>query len=331
MIVFGRPWFLLTFLFLALAVYIYRQKYQPGSLRFPSLQLVTSLPHKYRLRSLWLPDLLRLIVMSLLIISAARPQLSQQWTTLRGKGVDIVLALDISGSMAGLDFEPDTRFGAAKNVIHQFIDKRRYDRIGLVVFAKEAFRQSPPTYDGETLHWMLDNLELAGDLGLEDGTAIGMGLAQSISMLKNSQAASRVIILLTDSINNAGDLDPIAAARIAAAMDISVYTIGLGKSGQIPYIIDDPILGEKIQLVESEIDEETLQNIAALTGARYFHAIDRNELEEIYAEIDKMEKSDIEIQQYQQKTELANIFLFPSLLLLAIEIVIRNTIYRSIP
>jgi Ca-activated chloride channel family protein len=212
-----------------------------------------------------------------------------------------------------------------------FITEREYDRIGLVVFSGQAFSQSPPTFDYEVLTGLLNEVKLALDMGLEGGTAIGMGLAQASRMLQDSTAESKVVILLTDGVNNAGQIDPLTAAQAAAALDIKVYTIGVGRPGLVPYPVDDPFFGNSTEMVESELDEESLQQIADLTGGLFFRATDTDGLRQIYDQINTLEKSRVEVQVLTQYTERAVFFLFPALVLLVIEIWLRLTILRSVP
>jgi len=299
--------------------------------RYSDLRLVSDLPRSVRLQLRWLPMALRLLTLALLIVAVARPQASREREIIRGKGVDIVLVVDISGSMTALDFEPQNRLEAARQVINEFIAERGYDRIGLVVFAREAFSQCPPTMDYDVLRRLLADVDLAPDLGLDDGTAIGMGLAQAASMLQESGAESRLIILLTDGVNNAGQIDPLTAAQAAAALDIKVYTIGMGRPGQVPFPFDDPIFGRRTQLVESEIDEETLHRIAEATDALYFRATDTAGLSRIYDQINQMEKSDVEVQVFVRYRELAGWVLFPALTLLLLDLILRYTAFRTLP
>jgi Ca-activated chloride channel family protein len=330
MLRFAHPWILLTLLLVpALAAWLWRRE-RPSTLQYSDLRLVHDLPRSWRVRLRWLPVALRLLVLALLIVAAARPQTSREREIIRGKGVDIVLALDISGSMAALDFEPENRLEAAKQVIHEFVRERRYDRVGLVVFAREAFSQCPPTFDYAVLRRLLAETALAPDLGLEDGTAIGMGLAQAAAMLQESDAKSRVIILLTDGVNNAGQIDPLTAAKTAAALDIKVYTIGMGRPGQVPFPVDS-LFGRTTRMIESEIDEETLQRVADATGAFYFRAADTTGLRQIYDQINVMEKSEIEVQVFTRYKELAGWVLFPALGLLLLELILWHTLFRTLP
>jgi Ca-activated chloride channel family protein len=277
------------------------------------------------------PDLLRLITLLLLILAIARPQTGRGLEIIHGKGVDIVIALDISGSMGALDFEPQNRLGAAKQVIGEFIKQRRYDRVGLVVFSREAFSQSPPTFDYAVLDRLLTEIDLAPELGLDDGTAIGLGLAQAATMLRGRDAASRIIILLTDGVNNAGQVDPVTTARAAAALGIKIYSVGVARPGQVLVPVDDPLLGRTTRLVESEIDEKTLQQIANETGGLYFRARDTAGLQRIYEQIDRLEKSDVEVQVLTRYSELAAWLLLPALGFIILEMLLRQTVFRTLP
>lgn len=323
---FAHPIWLLALLLIPLPALVRRKQGGPATLQYSDLQLVRGLPQSARLRLHWVPSALRLGGLALLILAIARPQTGRALEVIRGRGVDIVMALDISGSMAALDFEPQNRLGAAKQVINEFIEKRRYDRIGLVVFAREAFSQSPPTFDYPVLRRLLAEIQLAPELGLEDATAIGLGLAQAASMLTDSDAQSRVIILLTDGVNNAGQIDPLTAAQAAAALDIKVYTIGAARPGQAPVPF-----GPTTRLVESEIDEETLQQIADETGGLYFRAKDTAGLQQIYDQINQLEKSEVEIQVFTRYRELAGWLLLPALGLILLEMLLRSTFFRTLP
>jgi Ca-activated chloride channel family protein len=275
--------------------------------------------------------LLRLAIIALVIVALARPQTGQAREIITGEGVDIALAVDISGSMASLDFEPENRLEAAKRVIADFVQERPYDQIGLVVFANSAFSQSPPTVDHNVLLRLLNRVELATDLGIEDGTAIGMGLANAGNMLKDSDAKSRVAILLTDGVNNAGQIDPITAAEAAESLGIKVYTIGMGRPGQVPVRVTDAFGREQVVYQESVLDEATLQEIADATGGRYFRAEDTTSLKQIYDEISALEQSQIEIESYTRYQELAAWLLVPALIVLLSEIVLRKTAFRKLP
>ena len=241
------------------------------------------------------------------------------------------MALDISGSMASLDFQPKNRLEAAKQVIGDFIGKRPYDKIGLAVFASEAFSQAPLTLDRNALDRSLQQVELATDLGLDDGTAIGLGIANAANMLAQSEAKSRVMILLTDGVHNAGEIDPLTAAEAAKALGIKIYTVGAATPGQVPVPVQDMFGGTQIAYQESEIDEETLRQVADMTGGKYFRAEDSRGLKAIYDSIDKLEKSQVEVQVFNQYQELAGWLLAPALLLLLVAMVLKQTIFRTAP
>jgi Ca-activated chloride channel family protein len=328
---FAHPLWLLALLLPPLLALARWRRERPATLQYSDLQLVRGLPRSARLRLRGLPLALRLVALAFLVLAVARPQSGRALEVLRGKGIDTVIALDISGSMAALDFEPQNRLGAAKQVVDEFIAKRRYDRIGLVVFAREAFSQSPPTLDYAVLRRQLAQIELATDLKLDDGTAIGLGLAQAAAMLQESDAQSRVIILLTDGVNNAGQIDPLTAAQAAAALDIKVYTVGAARPGQVPIPVNDPWFGPTTQMIESEIDEETLRRIADETGGLYFRAKDTAGLQQIYAQIDQLEKSQVEVQVFVRYRELAAWLLLPALGLILLELLLRNTLFRTLP
>lgn len=305
-----------------------RQRLDLPVMLYSDTRLLEGLPQGLRVQLRHLPDVLRAVAWIVLVIGLARPQSGVSQEIIRGQGIDIVLALDISGSMAALDFSPQNRLEAAQQVIGDFISRREFDRLGLVVFARDAFHQSPPTLDYDVLHKLLDDVRMAPELGLEDGTAIGMGLASAANMLRTSTAASRVIILLTDGANNAGAIDPITAAQAVALLGMRVYTIGMGRTGLVPVPIDE---SGNTQLVQSDLDETTLQTIAQTTNGLYFRAEDLTGLEEIYAQIDTLERSNVERQVYVRWSEQAEPFLWAGLILLIIERGLRHTLFQTIP
>jgi Ca-activated chloride channel family protein len=328
---FAHPLWLIAVPLLPVLLVALRKRRQPAALQYSDVSLVEDLPRPPRLRLRWVPDVLRIAALVLVLVAIARPQSARHLEIIRGRGVDIVIALDISGSMAALDFEPTNRLGAAKQVIDGFISKRRYDRIGLVVFAREAFSQSPPTFDYAVLRRFLGETDLAPELGLEDGTAIGLGLVQAAAMLEDSDAESRVIILLTDGVNNAGQIDPLTAAQLVEALDIRIYTVGAARPGRVPIPVDDPFFGSTTQMIDSEIDEETLQRIAENTGGQYYRAEDTTGLKRIYDEIDSLEKSEVEVQVFTRYKELSGWLLLPALGLILLERLLRSTLYRTLP
>ncbi len=269
---------------------------------------------------------LRVLTIALIIIAIARPQSTLSWKNEESEGIDIVLALDISSSMLARDFQPD-RLEAAKDLAIQFIAGRRNDRMGLVVFSGESFTQCPLTTD----HRVLINFFRDIKSGMiEDGTAIGMGLATSVSRLKDSDAKSKVIILLTDGVNNRGAIAPVTASELAQTFGIRVYTVGVGTEGMAPYPVPTPF-GIQIRNVPVEIDEETLQEIAQNTGGEYFRATDNKKLKQIYEQIDQLEKSKIEVKEFSQKDEEFLAFVLLAAFLLLSDMILRNTLLRQIP
>ena len=273
-----------------------------------------------------LPNILKIIASIFLILAIARPQSSTNWEESTTEGIDIILSMDISGSMLAEDLKPN-RLEASKNVAIDFISKRKNDRVGLVIFSGESFTQCPLTTD----HSVLTNLFKDVKSGMvEDGTAIGMGLATAVNRLKNSDAKSRVIILLTDGVNNKGLVAPFTAAEIAKEFGIRVYTIGVGTEGFAPYPFQTPF-GIQYQDVEVKIDEKTLQDIATVTDGKYFRAINNNKLKEIYKDIDKLEKSKIEVTEFHKKSEEFLKFAFISLICLLTSFILKITYLRQIP
>lgn len=272
------------------------------------------------------PFVLRMAAVAVLIIILARPQSTNSWQNTSTEGIDIVMAMDISSSMLAQDLKPN-RLEASKDVAVSFINGRPNDNIGLVVFAAESFTQCPLTTD----HTVLLNLFKDIQPGIiQDGTAIGLGLANAVSRIKDSQARSKVIILLTDGVNNAGEIAPVTAAEIAKTFGIRVYAIGVGTRGKAPFPFQTAF-GIQYQDVDVDIDEPTLKQIAATTGGQYFRATDNASLKEIYSEIDKMEKTKISVQQYSKKQEEYKNWALLLFALLLVEILLRNTLLRNIP
>lgn len=279
-----------------------------------------------RLRSL-LP-LLRILSFIALVIALARPQEVLKEEEITAEGIDISLVIDLSSSMLARDFKPD-RLEVSKRVATDFVEKRKYDRIGLAVFAGEAFTQCPLTTDHRVLKDFLGELKCGN---LKDGTAIGMGLATAVNRLKDSEAQSKVVILLTDGVNNAGYIKPITAAEIAREFDVKVYTIGVGSTGDALTPIQRTSNGQyRFGLARVEIDEALLKEIADMTGGRYFRATSPEALERIYAAIDRMEKTEIEVTSMRRYSEEFRHFALLGLLFLVLEILLRYTILRTIP
>ena len=278
---------------------------------------------KNRLRDL--PQIFNILAICLLIIALARPQSSTNWEESTTEGIDIVLSMDISGSMLAEDLKPN-RLEASKDVAVDFISKRINDRIGLVIFSGESFTQCPLTTD----HNVLINLFKDVKSGMvEDGTAIGMGLATAVNRLKDSDAISKIIILLTDGVNNKGVVAPFTAAEIAKQFGIRVYTIGVGTEGYAPYPFQTPF-GVQYQDVEVQIDEETLQNIATVTDGKYFRATNNSKLKEIYKDIDKLEKSKIEVTEFHKRSEEFSNFAIPAFIILLFGFILEKTYLKQI-
>ena len=331
---FASPWVLSLLLIVPMLGVIYilaRGRTKPATMKHAATSLARGLPRSWKITMRPVLNVMRLAIITLTVFALARPQIVQGRETISGEGVEIALAVDISGSMASLDFEPKNRLEAAKQVISDFIEARPYDKIGLVVFASEAFSQSPLTLDRKMTARSLDQVQLATDLDLDDGTAIGLGLANAANMLTNSDAESKIIILLTDGVNNAGQIDPLTAAEAANALGIKVYTIDAARPGQVPVPVQTLLGGSDVVYQESVLDEEILQQVADITGGKYYRAEDTAGLRAIYDEINQLEKSEVEVQVFNQYTELAGYLLVPALLILLLELVLRKTAFQSNP
>ncbi|MFH2054580.1 MAG: VWA domain-containing protein, partial [bacterium] len=297
---FANPYLLLLLIILLPLGYFAFTRRRRATIKFSDVNLMRGLRKSARIRQRQVLPLLRLLALGILILALARPQSGKVKTEISAEGIDIMLALDISGSMKAEDFKPRNRLYVAKQVIKEFVEGRLNDRIGLVVFSKQSFTQCPLTLDYGVLMSFLDQV----DFGLiEDGTAIGMAIANGVNRLRESKAKSRIIVLLTDGINNAGEIDPLTAAEIAKTMGIKIYTIGAGKPGKAPYPVDDPIFGRRYVYLEQELDEATLTQVAEITGGRYFRAQSEQMLEKVYKDISELEKSKIKVKEYMQYQE----------------------------
>ena len=268
---------------------------------------------------------LRSLALIAMIIALARPQSAFSWQDETTEGIDIMIASDISGSMLSEDFKPN-RLEAGKNIAIDFIKNRPDDRIGLVIFSGESFTQCPLTIDHDVLINLFSDVKNGM---IDDGTAIGMGLATAVSRLKDSEAKSTVVILLTDGVNNMGSIPPITAAEIAKQFGVRVYTVGVGTNGSAPYPFKDQFGNTHYQMIPVEIDENTLTKIADITGGKYFRARNNDELAQIYQQIDKMEKVKIAVTQYHKKTERYLPFAIIALVLLSVEFLLNNTIFKG--
>ncbi len=306
--------------------YVLRHKKQEAPLSFSCLNGFVKLPKTWKAYLRHLLIVLKMAALSLLIVALARPQSSSTNSTSNIEGIDIVMAMDVSGSMLARDLKPD-RLTAAKRVASDFVKDRPGDRMGLVIFSGETFTQVPLTTDHGVMLNML--AEMKNGI-IDDGTAIGDGLATSISRLKDSEAVSKVVILLTDGMNNAGSVDPYTAAEMAKLYGIRVYTIGVGTYGTAPYPMQSPFGGVVIQQIKVEIDEKLLTTIANSTGGKYFRANNNQKLDEIYQEIDKLERSKIEVTEFRRLHEEFYPLVALALALLLIEFLLRKTIFRTI-
>ncbi|MGA1867814.1 MAG: vWA domain-containing protein [bacterium] len=329
---FEDPWLLLLLILIPCIVYVYIKGFGRGRIKFSSIHNLKKLKTS---RSLYFRHLLigmRSLCIALLIIALARPQSGNKTTEYISEGVDIMLCLDTSGSMQALDFklkgERVDRLAVVKNVVEEFIKGRKSDRIGMVVFGEEAFTQCPLTLDYGVLVTFLQQVKI-GMAG--DATAIGSALGTAVKRLKDLEAKSRIVILLTDGRSNAGRISPAAAAQIAKKFDVKVYTIGVGTEGEAPFLVEHPLFGKHYVYQRVDLDEDTMKEIATITGGMYFRAMDTKALENIYEKIDKMEKTEVKVKEYMEYNELFWWFVISALLLLFGEIILSQTRFRKIP
>jgi len=318
--------YLLLLLIPLIVWYVIRLSKAQASFKLASTQAFKEMKPDFRVYMRHLPFVLRLISIALIIIVIARPQSVSSWEETETQGIDIVMALDVSGSMLAQDLKPD-RLQAAKKVAAEFITDRKNDNIGLVVFAGESFTQCPLTTDHKVLLNLLNDINFGM---IEDGTAIGSGLATAVNRLKESESKSRVVILLTDGTNNSGQIAPLTAAELARSYGIRVYTVGVGTKGMAPTPVSTPF-GIRMQNMPVDIDEKTLTEIAAMTGGQYFRAQDTEGLRQVYKEIDEMEKYLIRVQNVTRRQELFLPFALVALGLILLELLLRRTWLRYIP
>lgn len=325
---FANPGYLFLLLLIVpiVAWYIWKLRNAHAAVQLSSTESLQRQPKSLRVWLIHVPFVLRVAVIMLLSLALARPQLSNRWQSESTEGIDIMMALDISGTMLGEDLKPN-RLEAAKAVATEFVLSRPNDQIGLVVFAGESFTQCPLTTD----HAVLVNLFQSVKFGMiEDGTAIGLGLANAVNRMKDSPTKSKVVILLTDGSNNRGDIDPQTAAEIAKTFGIRVYAIGVGSySDEVRVPIYTPY-GVQYGTMRSEFDENTLRSIARTTGGEYFRATDNKSLRSIYQQIDQLEKTKIRVREYSKRTEYFMPFLTAALLCLLLEVLIRFFVLRTI-
>lgn len=318
--------FLLLLLIPLIVGYVLSRKKTDASLQISDASVYANAPKSYKNYLIHAPFILRMLALALLIMVLARPQTTNSWQNSEMEGIDIMLAIDVSTSMLAEDLKPN-RLEAAKQVAADFINGRPNDNIGITLFAGESFTQCPLTVD----HTVLLNLIKDVQCGLiEDGTAIGMGIANAVSRLKESKAKSKVVITLTDGTNNRGDISPLTAAEIAKSFGIRVYTIGVGTNGMAPYPYQ---VGGTVQYVNMpvEIDEKMLSEIASITQGNYFRATSNSKLEEVYQEIDKLEKTKLSVRQFSKRDEKYEWFALAALFCILLEVLLRNTILKKIP
>lgn len=328
MMEFAHPqWFAaLALLPLAWLLLFFRRRRRTG-LRYSSIQGAQHVPKTFWTGVRWMPGALRSLVWILMVLALARPQTRNTVLERFAEGVDIMMILDTSTSMRAQDFKPN-RFVAAKEVGTEFIQGRLSDRLGLVVFAAKAFTQAPLTLDYSFLTTMLNEVEVGI---IEDGTAIGTALAMGVNRLKDTEAKSKVIILLTDGQNNRGEIDPVTAADVAATLGVRVYAIGVGTRGEAPVMVDHPFGGQQRVMMKVEIDEDMLRSVAQKTGGQYFRATNKEALKTIYREIGDLEKTKIEERTYTDFGERYHLFLWPAVILLVLEVLLSSTRLRRLP
>lgn len=323
--------FLLLLLIPYIIWYVLKRRKNEPSLQVSDTWVYAHAPKSYKLYLLHVPFILRVIALTMIILVLARPQTTNNWQNTEVEGIDIMLAMDVSTSMLAEDLKPN-RIEAAKQVAAEFINGRPNDNIGLTIFAGESFTQCPLTVD----HAVLLNLfrGIKGDIAqrglIEDGTAIGMGIANAVTRLKDSKAKSKVIILLTDGTNNRGDISPLTAAEIAKSFGIRIYTIGVGTNGMAPYPYPT-VAGVQYVQMPVEIDEATLTQIAGTADGNYFRATSNSKLEEVYREIDKLEKTKLNVKEYSKRQEEYQWFALVAFLCVLLEVLLRNSVLKKIP
>ena len=326
------PYVLLLLLLLPLLAWLRGRRGRGAAFLYSSVELVRGITNLRQSQSNFWSAKLRWFALALCIVALARPRLGEGETAVTASGIDIVVALDLSGSMAAEDFSIDgmraNRLAAAKDVLEEFIDKRRNDRIGLVAFAGRAYIAAPLTLDHD---FLLKNLERLNLGTIEDGTAIGSAMTAGLNRLRDLDSKSRIMILMTDGQNNAGKVPPLTAAEAAETLDVKVYTIGVGKRGMAPFPRKGPFGQVVYAQMEVNIDEETLTEIADTTGGKYYRADSTDNLVKIYEEIDTLEKSEVEVKQYHHYDEIFGWFLLPALVILLLEIILNNTVWRRLP
>ncbi len=317
------PWLALLLAIVPLLIYLrVRFGARTPALRYSDVSGLARLPRSLAARVFWIPFALRMLALALLILALARPQKGAAGEEIHAEGVDIMLVIDVSSSMLAEDFKPNNRLSVGKDVVADFIKRRDNERLGLTLFARLAMTNPPLTLDHDILLAQLEDVQIGA---IADGTAIGNAIASAVNRLKESDAESRIMILLTDGENTAGEVDPITAAQLAKTFGIRVYAVGVGRGGEVPYPFRDPLYGTVYRNVEIPIDEETLTEIATITGAQFFRARDAESLEAVYDEIDALERTEIEQIQYALYSELAPYFMMLALGFLVAEALLSRT------
>ncbi len=300
-----------------------------GSLKFSSVSLLQKMTPSFFARHRYIPFALRMVILILLILAFARPQAGIEEEEVIGEGVDIVVVVDNSGSMRAEDFKPKNRLAAAKDVVQKFVDGRKHDRIGLVVFAAKSYMKCPLTIDYMVLKDFISRIDFTPQE--DDGTAIGMGVGTAVKRIKDSHAKNKVIILLTDGRNNRGQIDPMTAAELAQQSSIKIYTIGVGTEGEAPFPVKDALFGKRYIMLPEELQEDVLIEMADKTGGQYFRATDKNTLSEIFSTIDAMEKTQFKIKVHTSYRELFRFFFYPACIIFLMELGLLFGKYHGIP
>ena len=328
--IFKNPYFfaLLAVIIPYILWYALKYKKSQPALKMPETAKYRYVPKSFRIYLMHVPFILRIILLILVVIILSRPQSKNTWSNTDVEGIDMMLAVDVSTSMLAQDFKPN-RVEALKEIAKRFIETRPNDNIGLTVFAGEAYTQCPLTIDHSILMSLYETVDcqMAANGTLEDGTAIGDGIMNSLIRLRDSKAKSKVLILLTDGVNNRGNISPMTAAEIAKKNKVRIYTVGIGKNGMAMY----PLPTGGTVMMPTEIDEKTMTDIAELTGGKYFRAKKNSELEEIYREIDKMERTKFNVTQYSKRNELYEPFAVAALIVFLLELLMRLVVLKRLP
>lgn len=332
MIHFNHPELLWLLALLPLLAFVRGKRGPACAVRYSTAQTAKMLAGARKSKAgKWLGTL-RSLALGFLVLALAQPQIVHGTTDVEASGIDILLAVDVSGSMEALDFtikdKPANRIDVVKEVMARFIDERPNDRIGLIAFAAQPYLTSPLTLDHD---WLQQRLETIDTGMLEDGTAIGSAIASGVNRLRGQKAKSKIVILLTDGMNNAGKVSPLTAAEAAEALGIKVYTIGVGSRGKAPVPVTDRFGNRKMVMARVDIDEDTLKKVADMTGARYYRATDTGSLGKIYSEINKLEKTTQKIKKFEHRNQIFSWLLIPALLFLGIELILANTRFRRLP